>query len=303
MNCFCTIITSNYFFYTKAIYDSLDLYSENLSFKVLIVDDFNKNLHYKSIELISLEDIKSNFAADYNLIKHYENDRESNLRWALKPLFLKYLIDFRSLEKVIFIDPDTYFFKNPSFLFKKLDKADILITPHWRSKDPFLDESNFNELFSGGLFNAGFFGCTSKSVNVLDWWFRVCAYKMIKTDGFYVDQAYLNLIPIYFSGQVKILQHKGCNVANWNMVECKRTNNGKEVLICNEFPIVFIHFTNNTINNILSGKDNLLKPYLDLYQSSLLKHNKNLEFNFKTKNFGKKYKYILKSFFNKMNKI
>ena len=280
MNCFCTIITADYFFYTKAIYDSLKRFNLKVKFHVLIVDDFKRRLDYDGIEVSTLENLKNDFQEDYALIKHYEYDKASNLRWALKPLFLKYLLLEKKYNKVIFVDPDLYFYHNPFFLFNNLNDSDVIITPHWRSKDPTKDVSNFNSLFSGGIFNAGFFGCNANSINILDWWLSVCAYKMEKKDGFYVDQGYLNLMPIYFSKQVSILEHKGCNVANWNMIECKRTSVGKTVLINNKYPIVFIHYTNATINIIVSGQDMLLKPFLDIYKAALLKHNESFKFDF-----------------------
>lgn len=251
-----------------------------VKFHVLIVDDFKGELHYGGIEVSTLEDLKNNFQEDYLLVKHYEDDKASNLRWSLKPLFLKYLLLEKRYDKVIFVDPDLYFYDSPFFLFDNLNDSDVIITPHWRSKDPVKDASNFNSLFSGGLFNAGFFGCNVNSINILDWWLGTCAYKMEKKDGFYVDQGYLNLMPIYFPKQVHVLEHKGCNVANWNMIECKRTSVGNTVLINNKYPIVFIHYTNATINSIVSGQDMLLKPFLDTYKIALLKHNELFQFEF-----------------------
>ncbi|WP_048331143.1 glycosyltransferase [Bizionia psychrotolerans] len=280
MNCYCTIITSNYFVYTKAIFDSLEAFNAHLDFNVLVVDDCYELQNYKNIKVLSLDSIKTTYPKDYKLIELYENDPTSNLRWALKPLFLKYLLLEKKYDKVLFLDPDLYFYQNPSFLFEQLDEADVIITPHWRSKDPLKDAVNFNSLFTGGLFNAGFFGCNASAINVLDWWLSVCAYKMEKADGFYVDQAYLNLMSIYFSEQVQVLQHRGCNVSNWNLIECERIERGNEILINNKYPIVFIHFTNATINFIANGKDKLLKPFLEQYKDNLLKHNKKFIFNY-----------------------
>lgn len=279
MNTFCTIITSNYFFYAQALYDSLDKFDQNLSFHVLIVDEFSEELSYKNIFISRLEDVIAELPADYELISKYYSDKESNLRWALKPLFLKYLLLEMHFEKTIFLDPDLYFFNNPSFLFDELNQEDVLITPHWRSKDPFKDSGNFDSLFTGGLFNAGFFACNKNAIDILNWWLKVCSYRMIKNDGFYVDQAYLNLMPIYFTDQVKILKHKGCNVANWNRIECKRSIKNNEVIIDDKFPIVFIHFTNGTINMIKNGSDSLLSPLLEEYKQALENHNNSFEFS------------------------
>lgn len=277
---FCSIITSDYFFYIQALYDSIIQYQPNVSFKILVVDEITKDLTYDNIEVFSLNEIKKSFQSDYTKIAHYESDPASKLRWALKPLFIKYLLLLEKFEKVIFLDPDILFYNDPAFLFEKLTKSDVIITPHWRSKDPEVDKTNFESLFTGGLFNAGFFGCNRNAVNILEWWLKVCAYKMIKVDGFYVDQGYLNLMPIYFSDQVEIIQHKGCNVSNWNLIECKRSFKDSDVIIANKYPLIFIHYTNATINFIASGKDVLLKPHLKLYKEAILKHNSSFRFNY-----------------------
>ena len=151
----------------------------------------------------------------------------------------------------------------------------MLLTPHWRASDPLVDPANFQELFNRGIYNAGFIAANKEAVPILEWWGKLCEYKcdFAPQLGFHADQTYLNLFPIYFSG-VEILKHKGCNVANWNIVECKRVVSlDGTVLICNEFPIVFIHFTRSTINGILRGSDRILMPYLKQYSLILKKYS------------------------------
>tara|TARA_R110002072_G_scaffold117281_14_gene248278 strand:+ start:9824 stop:10744 length:921 start_codon:yes stop_codon:yes gene_type:complete len=290
MNCYCTIITANYFFYAKALFDSLAQFQPNASFKVLVVDAKNKELAYNGIDVVSLIEIKESFPDDYTKIAHYESDPESNLRWALKPIFLKYLLLSEKFDKVLFLDPDLFFYNDPSFLFEKLVSSDVILTPHWRSKDPEFDQANFESLFTGGLFNAGFFGCNKNAINILDWWLKVCAYKMVKEGGFYVDQAYLNLMPIYFTEQVEVIQHKGCNISNWNMIECQRSLVKDDVIIDKKFPLIFIHFTNATINFIAFGKDAILKPHLRIYKETLLNHNASFKFNYEIKTISQEKK-------------
>ncbi|RSK40516.1 hypothetical protein [Mangrovimonas spongiae] len=271
----CTIITADYFFYAQAIYDSVMAHDAKTYFYVLVVDDYEtKNLSYKGINSVSLQELKTAYPKDYQTIAHYENDKASVLRWALKPLFLKYILKAKAMERVILVDPDIYFFKSPKFLFQALKKHRVLLTPHWRSKNPNLDPVNFDWLFNGGLYNAGFFGCNKKAIPILDWWLQACAYKMTKGDGFFVDQSYLNLMPIYFEG-VYVLKHRGCNVAAWNRIECKRQLFDKEVLINGKYPVVFIHFTSLTIKLIQENIDPKLTSYLKDYQTKLLQHNPN----------------------------
>ncbi len=277
---FCTIITANYFFYIKALYDSLERFNTDASFHVLVVDQIETPLSYKNIVVHALKTIKERYPEDYGLIQKYETDKESNLRWALKPLWLKYLLEEKGCNKALFLDPDLYFYQDPTFLFELLDKNKVILTPHWRSSKPEIDAVNFDLLFIGGIYNAGFFGCTSSAIHVLDWWLKACSYKMSKEDGYYVDQVFLNLMPVYFHDDVAQIQHKGCNVSNWNTVECERTVANGEVLINNIYPVVFIHFTNATIKRIAKGDDILLQPMLAEYRNSLVSHNQDFKFMF-----------------------
>ena len=110
---------------------------------------------------------------------------------------------------------------------------------------------------------------------ILDWWAGLCLFncELNPSKACFGDQTYLNLIPVKYEG-VKIIRHKGCNVANWNQLECKRTQQPDgSVLINNEFPIVFIHFTPSTIKGILQGGDGLLMGYLSMYNTALNRFN------------------------------
>ena len=180
----------------------------------------------------------------------------------------------KTCDQVFYIDPDICFFSSFEFFAQYLEFYSILLTPHWRCSNPYIDPSNFAILQTSGLFNAGFIGVSKNGIPAMEWWSKVCLYKCIKDSrrGLFVDQSYLDLIPIYFDN-VKILKHKGCNIANWNQVECKRTINEKgEVLINNSWIIVFIHFTKSTIRGIKNGQDSLLKKHLEQYEAMIQKY-------------------------------
>jgi lipopolysaccharide biosynthesis glycosyltransferase len=185
----------------------------------------------------------------------------------MKPVLINYLIKVSAYEKVICVDCDLFFFNDFSFLFEALDQYNILLTPHWRSSDPFKDPNGFKYLFNHGLFNAGFIGVNKHATAAMDWWANVCWFSCANSsfEGQYVDQTYLNLLPVYFEN-VHILKHQGCNVAQWNVLECKRIlqMNGS-VLINNRYPIVFIHF----VSTAKREYDIRLSAYLDEYLDTL----------------------------------
>ncbi|MDR5589699.1 hypothetical protein [Christiangramia sp. SM2212] len=275
---FCTIITANYAHYALALHDSLIQFNRDIEFSVFISQG-NLSETIES-ELVKRPNIKTYYFDDLavnSLVKDlkgkYYHEYHDAYRWGMKPLFLEFLL--KTYDKVIYLDSDLYFFNDYEFLFDNLEKANVLLTPHWRSANPDKEYSNFVHNFRDGLYNAGFIGASRGAEKALEWWAKMVLFKceVNRKDGYYVDQRYLDLMPVIFE-DVEVLKHKGCNVANWNQVICERTP-GKdgEVLINHQFPIVFIHFTNTMLTGIFYENDKLLKPYLEKYRDQLLKYS------------------------------
>ena len=277
---FCTIITADFIPYALTLHESLRAQDETTELNVLISD--------KKTEIVSLPSSKNNltftFAEDVckqgvakKVWDKYAAMDMDRFRWSMKPIFIGYLIEEHGYDKVLFSDPDIVFFDEFDFLIDNLDAFDILLTPHWRSSDREKDPQNFDLLYVGGLFNGGFVGVNRGGLAAMKWWAKACESVCEKdfSKGRYVDQTHLNLLPILFDN-VKIVKHKGCNVANWNQVDCPRVlgANG-EVLIEGKWPIVFIHFTESTVHGIEAGKDLLLKRYFEKQQKMLRRNGWN----------------------------
>tara|TARA_R110002012_G_scaffold78049_2_gene199000 strand:+ start:121567 stop:122400 length:834 start_codon:yes stop_codon:yes gene_type:complete len=234
---------------------------------VLVVDSTGPFEEYRikfpNTSFICLDEIANDKVAERILVK-YKNDLDL-LRWTLKPVLLKYLLLHYS--KVIYVDSDLFFFGDYNFLFGYLDDSSIILTPHWRASRLRDDRKNFYLNFEEGLYNAGFIGVNRNSMPALDFWAESCLDSCTRNSfrGQLHDQSYLNLFPIFFD-KVQIVKHRGCNVANWNILECKRTLSASGTVVINdEFPIVFIHFTQSTITGIFAGNDVLLSDCLSEY--------------------------------------
>lgn len=128
-----------------------------------------------------------------------------NLRWALKPCVLQHLL--KTHEQVIYFDCDCYFVDQWSFIWDEIDP--ILITPHWRNPT-----NKFTYLH--GLYNAGFVGVSKGSEEAMEWWKELCFWKTERNleEGLFVDQRYLDLMPIEWGAN--ICKHRGINAAPWN---------------------------------------------------------------------------------------
>ncbi|HRH70951.1 MAG: hypothetical protein JNL43_07135 [Flavobacteriales bacterium] len=272
--CFCTIITRSHLSWALALVDSVRQFDRALPFCILVTDTETMEPGaigpIEGVEVLFLKDVaKTGLGRD---IATKYADKPDELRWSLKPVLMLHL--HQRYTKVIYGDCDLHFFNDPGSLWHELDDADMLLSPHFRSGRATVDRANFAELFVGGLYNGGFVASTHRASAPLTRWAENCLEVCVKdlSKGQYVDQTHLNLLPIYFD-RIKVIKHRGCNVANWNMVECRRERSSAgEVLINGVFPIIFIHFTRSTIDGIVSGVDGLLMEHVSILRDRLLAH-------------------------------
>lgn len=277
----CTIITGNYAHYALALHDSLLQFKNDFDYAIFISSGtVNENLKdiikQKNIIIYAENDFQNNQIAE-NLKEKYQLSYHDAYRWGMKPVFLSKLLN-SGYDRVIYLDCDLFFFNDYNFLFDKLDETKLLLSPHWRCSDPLIDLTNFRHNFLDGIFNGGFVGVSKGSDEILNYWANLCLFncEVNRSEGFYVDQRYLDILPTRFEG-VSHITHKGCNVANWNIIDCKRVkqSNG-EVLINDRFPIIFIHFTNSLFQGAYNWKDDeLLIPYIKIYRDAIMKYYPN----------------------------
>lgn len=262
----CTISTQSHIFKSKALLLSVCQYF-NTDLYCLITDGgelpesiCGESYHHLDILSDSLSiDIKKKYTGN-------------KLRWSCKPLYLIYLLN-EGYDKVIYVDNDIYFFSPADFLFDELEGASVLLTPHYYSTNTNENQNWLEANYRVGLYNAGFVGATQKGLSALKWWASCCLYNVKQSSwrGLFDDQKYLDLLPVIYD-DVKVLKHKGCNVAGWNIEMCPRTEVSGEVLVDVKWPVVFIHFTPLTFNNILTKVDGKLTSHLETYISTLKTH-------------------------------
>lgn len=165
---------------------------------------------------------------------------------ATKPFYAKYLLD-KKYEFVFYFDPDTYIYSDLNFLINEMNNCDVLITPHC-AQDSVNDlEIYYNEISSlaHGIFNLGFVGFKQSPIghNVASFWKRRLL-KYCQDDharGLFTDQKWFNLVPVYFDN-VKILKHKGCNTASWN-ISSRRITYKNNKWLAHKNQLIFFHFS------------------------------------------------------------
>jgi hypothetical protein len=123
-------------------------------------------------------------------------------------------------------------------LFEEMKEGSVSIIGH---RFP----PNLKGLERHGIYNVGWlsFRRDANGLACLHWWRDRCiewCYDRLE-NGRYADQKYLDDWPSRFRNVV-VLEHKGANVAPWNLTNyCLRDQNGNTVMIDNQ-PLVFFHF-------------------------------------------------------------
>ncbi len=270
---FCTIITASHLDYALALHFSLLQFEAEAPFYVLITDELPEDkldwAQLPQFKLLKLSSFNANEQAKAIIEKYRE--APDFMRWSLKSVLMLYLLEDLSFDEVVFLDCDLCFYEELSPIKQQLSRASVLLSPHWRSRDPISDPANFRLNFTDGMYNGGFVGASQAGIEALKWWRDACLYRCERTreEGLYVDQKYLDIMPAQFQG-TQINHHRGCNVANWNLSENTRTKgeNG-EILIRGKWPIIFIHYSGSTVRGILKGEDPLLRSHFDQWKAFL----------------------------------
>lgn len=165
---------------------------------------------------------------------------------ATKPFYARRLLE-EGYDHVFYFDPDTYVYNDLELLVDAFGEDDVLITPHCTEPAVSEAEIHYNEMSSlaHGVFNLGFLGLRNSptAVAVADFWsrrlLRHCADDHGR--GLFTDQKWFNLVPVFFD-RVRVLRHKGCNTASWNIAS-RPLSRRDGILHAGDDPLIFFHFS------------------------------------------------------------
>ena len=243
-----TICSNNYLAQAKTLGDSLLKYNSDIKFIIGLCDELYSEIDYSNFcdfEIIPFDKLPLTELGD--MINKYSI---VELNTSIKASFFKYLINlFPNCDKIYYLDPDIMVFSSIDILNGHLDENDVILTPHVLYPICLDDKMPSENLFMMyGIYNLGFIGVKSKSENTLkflDWWEERLVYRGHSdiNNGFYVDQLWINLAPVYFS-KVSILKILGLNVAPWNLHERQIKMDSDGTFIMNDgLPLIFYHFS------------------------------------------------------------
>ncbi|MHB8835448.1 MAG: hypothetical protein ACYC9Y_07045 [Candidatus Methylomirabilia bacterium] len=240
MRCFCTYFDRNYLARGLALYRSLREHCPEFTLWVLCMDDATHEsltrLDLPGVEPIALKDFEEGDAA---LLAAKSNRTRVEYYFTCTPSLLLYVLGhWPAVDLLTYLDADLFFFAGPEPLFEELGAGSIAIighrfAPHLISREQF------------GIYNVGWltFRRDDQALACLDWWRSKCiewCYDRPE-NGRFADQKYLDDWPGRFR-QVVVLQHRGANLALWNLGNHRlRSPNGKQVLV-DDAPLIFFHF-------------------------------------------------------------
>lgn len=283
-----TIVTNDYLPQALALKKSLLDNNPDYKFIIALLDDLSAVQEYlnnfNNSNIIELNKIGlENFNEMLNKYSAFE------MSCALKPFVAKYLIINYNPSILAYFDSDILIFNSLSELLQ-IDNSAMLVTPHCCTPVNRFDNHEMDlKLLNYGLYNAGFFVCYpahNQTLEILSWW-----ADKLKTEcttdlcnGKFVDQVWMNLMPIYFTG-VKIFNHLGYNVALWNLSEREINVENDEFIINNnsKVKLTFFHYSGyNVLTPEIPSKNHFnfnfdtkreLKAIYDKYYNSLKQFN------------------------------
>jgi len=205
---------------------------------MLCFDDISvKYIHKLNLNYVTIIPQKLFEAGDELLVETKKDRTRLEYYYTCGPSLLLYVLNhYPEVDIITYLDSDLFFFNDPYPLIQEIDGYSIGMTVH-----------NFPEYKSApktGKYNVGWlsFRRDVNGIACLKWWRDKCinwCYEFFEDDK-YADQMYLDEWPKLFHG-VKILEHKGANVASWNVSDYNIYKQDCKVVVSG-YSLIFYHF-------------------------------------------------------------
>jgi hypothetical protein len=239
MSNFCTYFDQHYLTRGLALYRSLARHCAPFQLWVLCLDqvtfDVLTALKLPGVVPIRLPDFEQ---GDGALLRAKENRTLVEYYFTCTPSLVLYVLrNWPEIDSIAYLDADLWFFADPSPLYEEVREHSIGIIPH---RFP----PQLQALVQHGIYNVGWlwFRRDEAGLACLQWWRKRClewCYDRVE-DGRFADQKYLDDWPQRFPG-VAVIQHKGANLAPWNLSNYRIRYDGSRVLVDGD-ELIFYHF-------------------------------------------------------------
>jgi len=239
MRYFCTYFDHRYLPQGMALYHSLKEHCPSFHLWILCLSpeayEILSRKSLDSVTLLRLEDVEN---GDDELLEAKNNRSLVEYYFTLSPTLPLYVLNhFTEVDIITYLDSDLYFFADPEPIFDEIGDNSVGIIAH-----RFPPRLKHKEVY--GIYNVGWmsFRRDKNGLGCLEWYRDRCnewCYDRVEEDRF-ADQKYLDRFEQLFQG-VHVIQHKGANLAPWNVENYKITEKNGQIY-ADEQPLIFFHF-------------------------------------------------------------
>ena len=267
-NAVCTVITKSYLPYARTLASSLAEHNPDVDLYVLLADKVDGYFDpaLEPFKFIYLEDLSDTQTVEQMCFYYTPFE----LCCALRGFIHEYMFEQTNAQKWLFLDSDIMVYNSLDIIFDQLENSSILLTPH-RIVPLAIDHVGYEINFlKNGLYNAGFLGLqrTNISQKFISWFkdrlksfaFNDFIEQAILYRGLFVDQLWLNLVPLYFD-EVSFCLEPGANLGHWNLFGKTLSKDKLGNINVDQKPVLFVHFSGWDINDI-----NKISKYAPMYE-------------------------------------
>jgi hypothetical protein len=236
---FCTYFDSNYLPRGMCLYRSLERHGGDFRLFALCMDDEAyrrlSGTGPPRMTPISLADLER---GDPELAQSKNSRSRVEYYFTCSPALPLYVLrQCPEIDLITYVDADLYFFADPRPVFDEMTGHSIGIIEHRFTP-------SLRKHVRNGIYNVGWvsFRRDENGLACLRWWRDRCIEWCYERNehGKFSDQAYLDDWPRRFRG-VRVIQHKGANVAPWNVGNYSVSSRDNRLWIDDE-PLLFYHF-------------------------------------------------------------
>jgi hypothetical protein len=236
---YCTYFDHRYLPQGLALYQSMRTHIGNFRLWVLALDEECEHTLRRTrperVEVVCLRELEQ---ADPDFRASRQTRSLIEFYFTSTPCFLLHLLQQHSeIQRITYLDADTYFFASPARVEKEVDESSIAITPH-RFRPELEEHRRY------GIYNVGWlsFCRDPEGVACLARWREQCLQwcRDESEAGRFGDQGYLDEWPEKYEG-VRVVNQPGFNEAPWNVEANKITKKNDKIFIGNQ-PLVLFHF-------------------------------------------------------------
>jgi glycosyltransferase involved in cell wall biosynthesis len=245
----CTVVSKNHLAYARVVCESFRRHHPGARFFAALVDrnQGEVSADREDFTLVELEALPvpelPRVCFQYNILE---------LNCAAKPFALRHVLQQPGISRVLYLDSDTFVYRELTEALELLERHSIVLTPHLVAPAP--DDGRKpgeRHILESGTYNAGFLALRNDATvgRFLQWWSERVFDKCIADPslGLFVDQRWLDLVPGLFDG-VHVLRSAAYNLGHWGLPH-RRLEPRQQGLHVDGVPLALFHFSGLDVAN------------------------------------------------------